>query len=189
MIGVVLAGGLSSRMQQDKANMPHPVYAHQSMLDYAMKILLELGCEKVVLSGANVDGVTDSYYRKGPLGGIYSVLNEVSHTQYLIIPVDMPLLDRNLLARLVEQQASDEQSVFFDNAPLPILLSVNDSTKEYLLKVLTLESADRSIKTFLSSIGARAIKCPSPKKLINTNTPKEWQLVKQAEDHNDNEQG
>ncbi len=187
MIGVILAGGLSSRMQQDKANMPHPVYSHQSMLDYAMKILLELGCEKVVLSGENVDGVTDSHYRKGPLGGIYSVLSEVSHTQYLIIPVDMPLLDRNLLARLVEQQSDAEQSVYFDNAPFPMLLSVNDSMREYLLKVLTLESADRSIKTFLSSIGARAIRCPSPRKLINTNTPKEWQLIKQTEQHIENE--
>lgn len=183
MIGVVLAGGLSSRMQQDKANMPHPVYSHQSMLDYAMKILLELGCEKVVLSGENVDGVTDSHYRKGPLGGIYSVLSEVAHSQYLIIPVDMPLLDRNLLARLVEQQADTEQSVHFENAPFPMLLSVNDAMRDYLSKVLTLESTDRSLKTFLSSIGARAIKCPSPKKLINTNTPKQWQLVNQTE-HN-----
>jgi len=78
-LGVVLAGGLSSRMGQDKAQLkrqqkatsPSENSAH-SMLDFSKQLLADAGIKDIVISGDNHQ-IPDRVAHAGPVGGIYSV--------------------------------------------------------------------------------------------------------------------
>jgi molybdopterin-guanine dinucleotide biosynthesis protein A len=177
MIGIVLAGGRSTRMKQDKATMPHPIYSKQSLLDYALEQLLKAGCHKVIISGDKFGGVADRYQNKGPLGGIYSVTEKLCSQQCLIIPVDMPLLDHELLKELVNY-SKHYPNVHFKEAPFPMVVHFDESAKRYLNDILSNEQSDRSITAFLQFLHARSVNCSMPEKLTNTNSPEDWASIK-----------
>lgn len=176
MIGVVLAGGRSLRMKQDKAALTHPINKHQSFLDFAIDQLMKVNCDKVIVSGERFGGVPDRFENMGPLAGIYSVIDGLWDNRFLIIPVDMPLLDHDILAELVDV-SNDHANVYFKQSQFPMLITADDSVKNYLRGVLSNESADRSIKSFFQAIGACSMVCSQPEKLLNANTPEELELV------------
>lgn len=174
IIGVVLAGGESSRMGLDKAELPHPLNEKQTLLDHAMEILINCGCRKVVISGEKWNGIADQFNDKGPLAGIFSVSDAIAEEYFLFVPVDMPLLDPYLLQELVSA-AEIGESVYFEETRLPALIRVNDQVKSYLSRVLSFDAEDRSMFTFYQAIGALPIACSQPEKLVNVNTPEDFQ--------------
>ncbi|WP_144395333.1 molybdenum cofactor guanylyltransferase [Pleionea sediminis] len=178
MIGIVLAGGSSTRMQKDKALIQHPVKPLQSWLDHALEILMKVGCRKVIVSGKEHDGIPDNHLDKGPLAGIYSVAKSISVNKLLIIPVDMPLLHESLLADLVSE--SDYHSnVYFKDSFFPMVITWEEQYIDYLERVLNDESSDCSVRTFLAEINAVAIDCERPQNLMNVNTPDDLERLKQ----------
>ena len=95
IIGVVLAGGRSSRFGSNKALY---VYEGQTLLLRAVQLLTPL-CSKVYISGEcteyqnlQVACIPDAITDIGPLGGIYSTMKQVSSPYYLIISCDMPYM-------------------------------------------------------------------------------------------------
>ncbi len=173
MMGVVLAGGKSSRMLQPKALLQHPFHPQQTLLDYAIELLLDVGCSKVIVSGEEFGGVKDLFPEKGPLSGIFSAIKDCCSEQFLIIPVDMPLMDVALLEELIEY-AGDVGSCSFFESQFPLILHKTPQAMEYLDSVLQEDNSDRSIMAFLRFIEARTTRCSHPEKLMNTNTPQEW---------------
>ncbi|TMM47880.1 molybdenum cofactor guanylyltransferase [Colwellia ponticola] len=138
-LGVVLAGGLSSRMGQDKAklqrqfssaspkNWPSTTSAQSmsrlSMLDFSKQLLSDAGIKNIVVSGDNHQ-IPDCVAQAGPVGGIYSVLahylaNSPEHLQpkaFLILPVDLPLMTAQALAELkLKGQLSNKATFFSDS--------------------------------------------------------------------------
>jgi len=96
-LGVVLAGGLSSRMGQDKALLNRK---NSSMLEFSKQILTDSGLNNIVISGDNYD-VPDKIKQSGPVGGILSVLSNFPHAKsLLILPVDLPFMTARALADL-----------------------------------------------------------------------------------------
>ncbi len=176
MIGIVLAGGLSRRMKQDKAALPHPLNPQQSLLDFALEQLLKAGCDKVMVSGDKFGGLADRFIEKGPLAGIFSAIEHMPDKRFLVIPVDMPLLDHALLQELIDYAKLDHH-VYFSESQFPMVITADDSIRHYLEQVLQNDNADRSIKQFFEVIGARAVNCSEPDKLLNTNTPQELAAI------------
>ncbi|MEI6894596.1 MAG: NTP transferase domain-containing protein [Colwellia sp.] len=131
-LGVVLAGGLSSRMGQDKAQLlrqkkttsPTPnTQAEQSsvsMLNFSKQLLLDAGITDIVTSGDNFQ-IPDCVPHAGPVGGIYSVLahflaNSPEHLQpkaLLILPVDLPLMTASAIAELRLKGELSHKATFF----------------------------------------------------------------------------
>lgn len=102
---VILAGGKSSRMGQDKAWLE---IGGQSLLARQIKLAHECGAEEVFISGR---GDTDYspfacpvlYDRRaeaGPLAGIRRALEETSSSHLLVLAVDMPWLTPGVLKKL-----------------------------------------------------------------------------------------
>ncbi|WP_144392753.1 molybdenum cofactor guanylyltransferase [Pleionea sediminis] len=180
MIGVVLTGGLSIRMKQDKATLQHPVHKHQTLLDYALEVLINAGCDKVIISGEKFGGLADDFPQQGPLSGLYSVANRVKEDRFLVIPVDMPLLNSELLKELIEH-AEQNESIYFEDSQIPMLVNLTTDAMGYLKNVLSNEESDRSIKAFFRFIAARPVACSRSECLANVNTPEQLEQLNQIE--------
>lgn len=104
--GIILAGGKSSRMGQDKGLM---LFNGQSFIDHTVQIVKDV-CDNVIII-ANQNGYerlsipvyTDIIKDKGPAAGIYTGLH-YSKTQYnLVLGCDMPFLSSEFLGYLLSQ--------------------------------------------------------------------------------------
>ena len=108
--GYVLAGGRSSRMGEDKAELR---LGGQTLLEIAVARLRPL-CEEVVLIGtrsptpADLRVLPDLHPGSGPLAGIEAALRDLQPTEgehtpewALFLPIDMPFLPAGLLCALL----------------------------------------------------------------------------------------
>jgi molybdopterin-guanine dinucleotide biosynthesis protein A len=125
-IGVVLAGGRSTRMGRDKADVEWR--CGQTLLERAIERADDAGCERVIVSGDRPthDHVVDHRPGAGPLGGLASVLAERAKTLtgrlLLVLPLDMPMLETATLRRLLAAGETAAAGAVFPNGPLPMVL-------------------------------------------------------------------
>lgn len=105
---VILAGGKSSRMGQDKAWLQ---INGESLLTRQIRLVREIGAGEVFISGrANVDYscfdsrvLYDRLVDAGPLGGIESALAAAASSLLLVLAVDMPKMQAELLRELASR--------------------------------------------------------------------------------------
>ena len=98
---VILAGGRSSRLGQDKAFLE---VNGQFLIERVIERLAQLVDEVIIVANdveryANLEAlvISDVYPGKGALGGIYSGLRAASGRHSLVVACDMPFLDVSLL--------------------------------------------------------------------------------------------
>ncbi len=183
-VGVVLAGGKSSRMGQDKACLQ---LVGESLLQRAHRTLHNAGCHYMLLSGqprpewagANVPDLAPD---AGPVGGIISALQSiVTHATQTVtvafIPVDAPLLSPGLLRRLLERAQQD--GCVIDGTPLPVALRTTSAVMDQCAATLPALQAgeSRSVKQFLQPLSLTRIEQSDAIRpcLRNVNTPTEWE--------------
>ena len=176
--GLILAGGLSTRMGSDKAALRRN---HQTMKDFSQALLAALGLDVVVAGGAS--GIPDLIPGAGPLAAIYSVLHTIKPSALLVLPVDMPLLTTTVLGVLLEEGEKVGVPVCYEDCYLPLYLPVTQSLRDYLDMAFT-EGSDqpRSLKRMLVALNGRQLPIADADALLNANTPEEWQRVVQMLD-------
>lgn len=190
VIGVILAGGQSKRMGQDKATLP---FLDGRLIDW-MGFLLDEALRpfgsRTIVSGC-VDGftcVSDEISGLGPLGGILSCLKwaraQSLETSFLIVPVDMPGLSPRLLETLIgsflDSQGDTSPEVFhFREKEMPLLLRTTPRVLQ-VVESLCLDASPkpmRSIQELLSHLRVKSLEIPawaSPQAFSNLNTVQEW---------------
>lgn len=182
-LGLVLAGGQSSRMGTDKAKLEHPTpnsFTKQTMAEFSRQLLLTAGAQEVVLSGENIDGIKDDYPLGGPLSGILTIIQRYQPSALLITPVDMPYMEAKALAKLKQIGELGHCAAYFDNSHLPLYLPVNDLIIDVLSHQFNSEQFKQtgkgpSFKQIIKMANGKSVSCSNPRLLINTNTPGEWQ--------------
>lgn len=103
MSGIVLAGGASQRMGQNKAEL---VLNGKTLLQHQVDKLRTLGIEDIMLSGAGCPAlpgtrvIPDEFPGKGPLAGLHACLNAARNPACLVLSVDVPLVPVSALAHL-----------------------------------------------------------------------------------------
>lgn len=184
--GLILAGGLSTRMGTDKAKLRRN---QQTMLEYTQTLLQSLGMD-VLISGGE-QGLADVIFQSGPLAGIYTVIKQYPAEQYpvnsllpikslLIVPVDMPLLTASVLQKLVDAGEQSGKATCYADCYLPLFLPVNEALRYYLEKVFAEGSnKPRSIKKMLSAMDGIQLPVDDVELLSNVNTPEEWDAAQQ----------
>jgi len=208
-LGVVLAGGLSSRMGQDKSQLNRQKLSHQnktlrssvsseiSMLDFSKQLLSDAGIKNIVVSGDNHQ-IPDRVPHSGPVGGIYSVLAHYpEHLQpksLLILPIDLPLMTASDLAKLRLKGELSQKATFFSDSQnqahhIPLYLPNNAFLTLFLTQAFhreTLLASNKnnnkngpSVRAMLDKIPHQSITSLSKKVLFNTNTPEQWQQAQQ----------
>lgn len=203
-LGVVLAGGLSSRMGQDKAQLSRQknainssVRSEISMLSFSKQLLVDAGIRNIVISGDNHQ-IPDCVAQVGPVGGIYSVLAHYpEHLQpkaLLILPVDLPLMTASALAQLRLKGDLSQKATFFSDSQnqmhhIPLYLPNNAFLSLFLAQAFRGEQTQASsknsskngpsIRSMLENVPHQAISSLNSQVLFNSNTPEQWQQAQQ----------
>lgn len=172
---VVLAGGLSSRMGQDKSFL---TFNQLSLLERQTQLLHKVGAQQVLISrnDGQLDSLPDVYPHQGPLSGIHSALKKALHG-LLVIPVDMPLLNVHLLLNLVEKGQQFETPSCYANHVLPLYIPKIGSTFECIERTLR-RKENPSIKRLLTTTGFQQLPLEDAHAFVNVNSPTDWSATK-----------
>ena len=201
LIGLVLAGGQSRRMGQDKALMR---YQGRTLIDNAALLLQSANCDKVLISRNAPGFLNDKIEDAGPLSGVHAVLDALSQSdnhngnpcELLVLPVDMPQMTPELLRILVSRGREAEKACYVEKRFLPFYLPVTQDTKALLANYLV-EQSKRRVVGFLEILNAVSLKEGDLKKIarkdesdnkkrlanmsnedgvewLNVNTPGDW---------------
>lgn len=134
--GLILCGGKSSRMKQDKTLVS---FQGKPLIAYATNLFNELGIEyhlsinsdQVHLKEEHTS-IVDEFQDKGPLGGIVSAMKQLE-THLLVIPVDMPFLSQSLMKELIDTRDIQEMVRCFQLngrlEPFPSIWKVNSTER------------------------------------------------------------
>ncbi|MCK9230599.1 MAG: molybdenum cofactor guanylyltransferase [Syntrophales bacterium] len=107
MTGIILAGGESSRMGENKAFIE---FGGERLLDRTITLFRDLFDELILVTNdprayldLDLTIVTDIIPGKGALGGIYSGLFFTRSERAFVAPCDMPFLNRSFIAWMLSQ--------------------------------------------------------------------------------------
>lgn len=181
MKGLILIGGQSSRMGQDKSLLN---YHGKTQREYLFELLKKY-CSDVYFScranqseQINEDKIID-FQGIGPIGGILSAFDFDDTTDWLVIACDMPLIDEDVIQELTNHFKTSDKTTAFNNpennSPEPLLtIYKRGSFKPIKLFV---ESGQKSPMRYLKSIDIQLINSKSISFLKNINTPEEYKKM------------
>ena len=170
-VGVVLCGGQSSRMGQNKAEL---IYQGSPLKQHMKSVLLAGGVDRVYFSGP--EGIVDQQPGLGPLSGLSSCLNELlDEKSVLFVPVDMPLLTSDVIVALLKEYG-DADVTRFEGQHFPLLLQNSAAIRAVLKKQLT--DQQLALHQLFKRLTQQLIKPKeAPQCFVNVNTPEQWQQL------------
>jgi len=176
--GLVLAGGRSRRMGEDKANLR---YHQRPQASHAFALLSQV-CSEVFVSRAPdqacPEGIReervlrDRLLDAGPLGGIVSAMMHDAHSAWLVAACDLPLLGASALAELVARRDPFKVATAFldpsESWPEPLCTIWEPKAFRTCLDAI---HDDRFCpRQILSNSPVHLLDCPG-QSLFNANTP------------------
>jgi len=123
--GIILAGGKSSRMGQDKGltllnGKPLVKYVIDALESITQKIIIISNNDTYKRFGFPV--YNDVVKEKGPVGGIYTALTHSITENNVIVSCDTPFVTPNLLLNLIEESHSHEVTFYqYKNKTHPLV--------------------------------------------------------------------
>lgn len=182
--GLVLAGGASLRMGEDKSTI---AYHGMPQRDY-VGTLIKPFCTEVFLStrpGQNIHESTtfpvleDSFTGLGPLGAILTALRHDPDSAWLVVACDMPLVDNSTIQYLVQSRAHQSRATAFrvnpSSFPEPMLAIWEPDSYAELLNQLAYGGT--CPRKYLIQADCKILDAPDGNQLLNANTPEERKLV------------
>ncbi|MCC6278917.1 MAG: molybdenum cofactor guanylyltransferase [Oligoflexia bacterium] len=182
ILGIVLAGGRSSRMGRDKALLS---WQGIPLLKYQIDKLSAIeGIENVCISGDRQEpnSVKDLISGRGPVEGLRSVLSSFDimdrYNGVLVLPVDMPLLSVGALTALISVNTKQDV-VKYCGSSFPLLFRNISKLKMVInqmdSRLRETNSSGYSFKGLLSRLTLCNIEPLQPGSFFNANTPEEWE--------------
>lgn len=110
---LILAGGKSSRMGKNKANLS---FHGQTFLEILINKAKILGFTDILVSGypndiLNIEPIKDEFPDRGPLSGMYSSFKIAKHPFCFIVSVDVPLLTNETILALIATHYHQQNDV------------------------------------------------------------------------------
>jgi molybdopterin-guanine dinucleotide biosynthesis protein A len=179
--GLVLAGGRSSRMQEDKAAL---VFGRQPQLAEAYALLApRVGRAFVSVRAdqreeplrARFPQVVDGAAGQGPIAGILAAQALDPAAAWLVVACDLPLLDGATLDELIAARDPARVATAFrsthDGLPEPLCAIWEPASAALLSRWV--ESGQSCPRRFLMRHDARLLDAARPRALDNANTPQD----------------
>lgn len=181
LFGLILAGGMSRRMQTDKAALE---INGKLQLEHAFELASGL-CAKTFVSvrsdqladplRSRFPTIVDQKDGLGPIGGISSAQAAHPEAAWLVLACDLPFLTTATLKYLLENRDPAKPATAFistsDGLPEPLCTVWEPSSREAV--VAWLASGKTCPRKFLINSATHLLKQPDPQALDNVNTPDE----------------
>lgn len=179
--GVILAGGRSSRTGCDKSQLR---WRGRALLAHMRALLLKAGAARAVVSGS-ADGagdatpgvVLDRGFRRGPVGGLASVVASRADGVLLVVPVDMPVLPPTLPSALPDADGTRRSVSAGFVSPMRLLLDAG--SRAVLAEFEASAGKGRSLRDLQTRMG-HTLQLPvkgGADAFINGNTPGQWRQL------------
>jgi molybdopterin-guanine dinucleotide biosynthesis protein A len=177
--GLILVGGKSTRMGQDKSNLN---YFGKPQKEYAKELLENNTLEtyySVEKSSKKEDEIHDTFLNLGPFGGICSAFQKDPNTAWFVLATDVPFVNNEII-----------QSLLKHRNPSKVATAIKGKSKEFAEPLITIYEP-RAYPILLQYL-AQGYSCPR-KMLINSdveiveidddfirniNTPEEFLIAK-----------
>ena len=189
LYGLVLSGGLSSRMKRDKGEIQ---YHGTSQVEHTFD-LLKKNCSEVFISCradqkelfhlSKLPQIHDLYLNGGSLGGILSAMNAHRHAAWLVLACDLPLVDEEVVSTLLNERDELLSATAFynlDEKRFEPLASIYEP-KSYEMMLSFLNEGKTCPQKVLFNSEVKIINLKNgdwmEKKLSNVNTPEESAIV------------
>lgn len=197
--GVVVAGGKSQRLGEDKRRLRLWGSNGPTLLEHTLGVLAPL-CDDLLVVLNDVEAwpeldarlVSDVYADAGSLGGIYTGLQAAQNDYALVVAADMPLLNVELLRAMLRRPRDYDALV--PRSPTPgkarNALDVEPLHAVYRQTCLnplrtTLDQGKRRIVDFLALVDVAIIEAeelrhydPNGQTFMNINTPSDLAAVR-----------
>jgi len=188
--GLVLAGGKSSRMGQDKSRM---AWHGKEQMYYMADLLAKAGLPAYIsCRGVQMMDIDPAYALlpdtvpgAGPLVGLLSAYAARPGAAWLVVACDMPLMDMPTMQQLIEARDPAALATTYtsptDGLPEP-LITIWEPAAYPLLRAWQQEGYNCPRKWLLRHAAAvKSLVPDSPHALLNTNTPDDaaraWELL------------
>lgn len=180
LYGLVLCGGLSSRMGKDKGELryydkPQREHVFDLLQKFCLNVYYSIGKPKGKIQVAN--SIEDAFLFNSPLNGILSAFGQHSEVAWLTIPVDMPLINEQTIQLLIDSRDADRVATcFYDsegNLPEPLLTIWEPKSLRFLQDFTA--TGKISPRDFLVANDIKLLRAPDKKALRNINTPEDFE--------------
>lgn len=183
--GLVLAGGKSTRMKEDKARMnwhgkEQRYYLAELMQPFCTEVYISCRKEQAASVSSEYKVITDQY-DAGPSGAIVTAMEQDPDSAWLVLACDLPLLDEATLAYLVENRKPGLMATTFrspfDDFPEPLVTIWEPSAlpvfKQYVSEHKTCP------RKILLNHAIHLLIPKDPVTLLNANTPEDAERAKE----------
>ncbi|MBD8487991.1 NTP transferase domain-containing protein [Echinicola sp. CAU 1574] len=186
LYGLVLAGGKSSRMGQDKGELQYYATNHRSYLYHTLRELCPktfISCradqKNIIDSGFNYILDEDQY--KGPLNGMLSAHHAYPDKAWLVVAVDLPHIHENNLRALVKQRQPQKSATVYatheSKLPEP-LIGIWEPSGLMAAEAFMIETQKSCPRKFLMNTEVHLIYPENDLELFNANFPEDYELAK-----------
>ena len=182
LYGLVLAGGKSQRMGEDKGlidyhGLPQREYLAQQLAGICKKVFYSVRSYQEAPTAVEV--IRDSISGLGPFGAMLSAFREHPNVAWLVVACDLPLLDRKGLQTLAQKRNPSNLATAYHNPatdrPDPLVTIWEPRAYPILLQFLAQGySCPRKI---LINSSVEIIQPENPQILLNANSPEEREQV------------
>ncbi|MEL6655368.1 MAG: NTP transferase domain-containing protein [Bacteroidota bacterium] len=182
LYGLVLAGGKSQRMGEDKGlidyhGLPQREYLAQQLAGVCQKVFYSLRPDQEAPASGEV--IRDSIIGLGPFGAILSAFREYPDAAWLVVACDLPLLDREGLQTLAQKRNPSKLATAFHNPatgrPDPLVTIWEPRAYTVLLQFLA-QGYSCPRKVLINS-AVEVLQPENAQILLNANSPEERKQV------------
>lgn len=180
--GIILAGGKSSRMGQDKAFLK---LNEKSLIEYSIEAIKPLVSEIMIVSNNpdcdrfHLKRVQDVIKDSGPLAGIYSGLINSKTTYNLVLSCDIPLITTSVLKQLIDEDEPDIdiKQIVSNGKSMPLIALYRKHCKTKFYKLL--HDDERRLRVALNQCKVKNIELNPESEFLttNVNTPEELKKI------------
>ena len=175
---VILAGGKSSRMQQDKALLPFGGY--DSLAEFQYSRLCKIFSKVYISSKKNkfdfdVDIIVDRYENSSPLVALVSIFETLEEVEEIfLLSVDAPFVDKDIIDLLYKNRGSSNSVIVAEsNSGLEPLCAIYHRSCLKEAKI-ALESNRHRLLSLFERLNVKRVKIEKEDRFMNLNYPSEY---------------
>ena len=182
LTAILLSGGKSLRMGCDKAMLP---FEGGTLLEWQIRKLRQLHPGQILISGGGycVPGaqtVPDIFPDCGPIGGIYSCMQQAHGSACLVLSVDTPLVPVSVLEKLCEKHLSGDSEITIlrtkDGDIEPLIGIYNTGIAELLLQQIRAQNF--SVRHLVRLVSTAFFDVDDELACFNCNRPEDYQRLR-----------